>query len=784
MTGKNEERNNNKSFTNTPEAQSPSLVLNATPPASAFQNNITAFHNMNKNIHEEESENDGDSDSVDDEKVKNKIASAMEEQDQVEEAHILEAEFEKANSMMEFDNSWSDVDGLNFFQKDKDEQHDEYDDQQESPTVKQTISSTEGRSYNKEEEEEEESAININVQIENSNTSQFDGQKPTNLPEKANNQEHENKDALKSEEDESNMLLEIVEAHIAEKTELQHHEDNEKLKNDSNLTEKLSPSEIKDELNNYVYEELSVKRSMDDKDEDEIVNSSPEIQETVMNENINEEINDQESVETKTCIDSLNTDAQALQKKDILEDESSQVTETTTSPSSIIEEKQDTSEKLINLKTDPNAEAQENLKEQTETKVEETEKEVISDDDLCENSKESSKFQVGDHIYFTEFLKLPYRHAIVLDVFTTNNGEEKEESMVIADIINITKSHQEGEDSDDARKKSFRIPCLMNFSKNNSQRILQDVYLEDDRNTKDGKLMLEDCTDQDQDSNNKKTVCRCIPQSEYKSWKKVVYGATLKERYLSLHLPGTVTSVKSSHPLLVISRAKYLMANPQLLPPHNSLTSNCECMAVWCKTGTWLTVRTATMLSLLATSPIKSACSAGAFVGSQTVAVSTPAPGVLGWMGFHTTTQMSLAAAQPLLIPAIAVSGALLASGPFVMLHRYKQKWKEVEQKLNPLFWKEFWGGVDEETFQKICSFLFVNEEEKKIDEKSQGNVNEEEQEPGKSDTTSSIPSVEKEEIQNQSSSSTSNDDVDERSENKSKKIQHGENEQGAVDLD
>lgn len=42
---------------------------------------------------------------------------------------------------------------------------------------------------------------------------------------------------------------------------------------------------------------------------------------------------------------------------------------------------------------------------------------------------------------------------------------------------------------------------------------------------------------------------------------------------------------KSDPEQLVLSRVRYLLNNPQELPPHNILFSNSECIAVWCKTG-------------------------------------------------------------------------------------------------------------------------------------------------------------------------------------------------------
>ena len=41
---------------------------------------------------------------------------------------------------------------------------------------------------------------------------------------------------------------------------------------------------------------------------------------------------------------------------------------------------------------------------------------------------------------------------------------------------------------------------------------------------------------------------------------------------------------------LVLSRVRFLLNNPQELPPHHILFSNSECIAVWCKTGEFMTM--------------------------------------------------------------------------------------------------------------------------------------------------------------------------------------------------
>jgi len=90
---------------------------------------------------------------------------------------------------------------------------------------------------------------------------------------------------------------------------------------------------------------------------------------------------------------------------------------------------------------------------------------------------------------------------------------------------------------------------------------------------------------------------------------------------------------KSDPPFLVLARARYIMMNPDILPSHHVIFSNSECIAVWCKTGRWSTFQASFFLQSSAVGQIKSAVTIAAYVGSQTVPVTVPATGILGWLG-------------------------------------------------------------------------------------------------------------------------------------------------------
>mmetsp|Transcript_24495 Transcript_24495/g.32647 ORF Transcript_24495/g.32647 Transcript_24495/m.32647 type:complete len:338 (+) Transcript_24495:74-1087(+) len=55
---------------------------------------------------------------------------------------------------------------------------------------------------------------------------------------------------------------------------------------------------------------------------------------------------------------------------------------------------------------------------------------------------------------------------------------------------------------------------------------------------------------------------------------------------------------------LVVARANFLFHNPNVLPGYNVMKSNCECVAVWCKTGKWCTLQGSSILDNAATSSV------------------------------------------------------------------------------------------------------------------------------------------------------------------------------------
>ena len=165
-------------------------------------------------------------------------------------------------------------------------------------------------------------------------------------------------------------------------------------------------------------------------------------------------------------------------------------------------------------------------------------------------------------------------------------------------------------------------------------------------------------------------------------WHKVRYEANFWEKNFSRG--GTATSAASDPPGMVRARVQFLLDDPSRLPPYDMVRSNCECVAVWCKTGTWATLQATSWLSAAAAGQVKSTATlVGAAASAQ---VSVPAAGLWGWMGY--TTQASLLSTQPWLLPALATYGAVTVGGPAIWLVLARRHWKKLTQDLNTAFWE------------------------------------------------------------------------------------------------
>ena len=260
---------------------------------------------------------------------------------------------------------------------------------------------------------------------------------------------------------------------------------------------------------------------------------------------------------------------------------------------------------------------------------------------------ERPDFEMGDHVYqWCSFMGIPAvfsHHGIVLDVFYQT--EHKEWRLRVADFSNGLYDTDGDEDewsTNNNPKKSLRSSSSL-------------------------------C------KNSPPCIRTYVTQPAL--WRKVRYEANFWREHFSRG--GTATSAASDPPGMVRARVQFLLDDPHRLPPYDMVRSNCECVAVWCKTGTWATLQATSWLSAAAAGQVKSTATlVGAAASTQ---VSVPAAGLWGWMGY--TTQASLLTTQPWLLPALATYGAVTVGGPAIWLALARRHWKKLTQDLNTAFW-------------------------------------------------------------------------------------------------
>lgn len=114
--------------------------------------------------------------------------------------------------------------------------------------------------------------------------------------------------------------------------------------------------------------------------------------------------------------------------------------------------------------------------------------------------------------------------------------------------------------------------------------------------------------------------------------------------------------------VIVLQRVKFLLSNPHLIPKYDLLESNCETVAVWCKTGCFRTFQVA-----------------GIVDGGKRNSITVAASGVL-----------ASSLLGPLALPAIA-GGALSFSALLLKENRNESIWMERTKILNDEFqrWQE-----------------------------------------------------------------------------------------------
>ena len=268
---------------------------------------------------------------------------------------------------------------------------------------------------------------------------------------------------------------------------------------------------------------------------------------------------------------------------------------------------------------------------------------------------------MGDHVYqWRSFAGCPgifQHHGIVVNAGLDSNGEMELEIADFSCILRIP-----------AKRKG----CTKNNNNTHTTRGM------------DASTMI---TGHEGDTSALQGILRVYKSgSADQKWHKVHYKASVWKT--SLWRSGTCTCVDSDPPAKVLARVYWLMEHPEVLPPYHIFQSNCECVSVFCKTGSWSTLQASSLLSLTAAGQLKSTATIAAYAASQQITVQAPAAGVWGYLGYTTSTQVSLLSTQPHLIPLLAAYGVVTAGGPTFVLWRCQRFWEATAERLNKEFWE------------------------------------------------------------------------------------------------
>jgi hypothetical protein len=168
-------------------------------------------------------------------------------------------------------------------------------------------------------------------------------------------------------------------------------------------------------------------------------------------------------------------------------------------------------------------------------------------------------------------------------------------------------------------------------------------------------------------------------------WRKVKYQAAPWE--LALWRSGTC-SPKTPQPVdMILARVHFLMMHGvDLVPSYHVLLSNCETVAVWCMTGEWRTLQVSHLLNVSKTTSVLG--TGGLYMSAAGTTTTIAATGFAGWAG--ATTEVSLLAANPLLLPVIAVTGIVVGGAALWNAIRTRQRWHHTSTTLN-LEFQRYW---------------------------------------------------------------------------------------------
>ena len=113
-------------------------------------------------------------------------------------------------------------------------------------------------------------------------------------------------------------------------------------------------------------------------------------------------------------------------------------------------------------------------------------------------------------------------------------------------------------------------------------------------------------------------------------WRKVHYNNNNNED----------AAVTNNSPTIVRRRVEFLLSHPNIIPPYSLIESNCECVAVWCKTGKWTTLQFANIVGVTNMTARFTVAGLSLAMAAETVLAAVLVPGAPLLLGAGVVTEV------------------------------------------------------------------------------------------------------------------------------------------------
>jgi hypothetical protein len=112
-------------------------------------------------------------------------------------------------------------------------------------------------------------------------------------------------------------------------------------------------------------------------------------------------------------------------------------------------------------------------------------------------------------------------------------------------------------------------------------------------------------------------------------WRKVHYNNNNED-----------TTVTNDNSTIVRRRVEFLLTHPNIIPPYSLIESNCECVAVWCKTGKWTTLQFANIVGVTNMTARFTVAGLSLAMAAETVLAAVLVPGAPLLLGAGVVTEV------------------------------------------------------------------------------------------------------------------------------------------------